>query len=128
MDRYRELFDSVRVSEKLKTEVRNMTNQTQNKKERRKIPALAILAAAFALGAFAIDTSIAYQGVLKNAAGTEAITGGKNITFALYTTATGGTPIWGRMVAVTLDDAGLFNVALSDAGGAALADGRRLYA
>ena len=49
MDRYRELFDSVRASETLKTEVRNMTNQTQNKKERRKIPAPAILAAALTL-------------------------------------------------------------------------------
>ena len=49
MDRYRELFDNVRASEKLKTEVRNMTNQTQNKKERRKIHAPAILAAALTL-------------------------------------------------------------------------------
>lgn len=49
MDRYRELFDNVRASETLKMEVRNMTNQTQNKKERRKIPAMAILAAALTL-------------------------------------------------------------------------------
>ena len=80
-----------------------------------------ILAAATALSALAVDTSIAYQGVLKNAAGTEAITGAKNITFALYTAATGGTPIWGRTVAVNLDDAGLFNVDLTDANGSALA-------
>lgn len=49
MDRYRELFDSVRASEKLKTEALNIMNQTQNKKEHRKISALAILAAALAL-------------------------------------------------------------------------------
>ena len=83
---------------------------------------LAAIFAAAALSAFAIDTSIAYQGVLKNASGTEAITGAKNITFALYTTATGSTrPIWGRTVAVLLDETGLFNVNLTDANGSALA-------
>ena len=51
----------------------------------------ALIAVAMALSALAVDTSIAYQGVLKNAAGTAAITGAKNITFALYTVATGGT-------------------------------------
>lgn len=80
-----------------------------------------ILAAAMALTALAVDTSIAYQGVLKNAAGTAAITGSKNITFALYTAATGGTAIWGRTVAVNLDEAGLFNVDLTDSNGSALA-------
>ena len=37
-DKYRELFDNVRASEKLKTEVRNMTKQTRNEGKRRKIP------------------------------------------------------------------------------------------
>ena len=81
----------------------------------------AVLAAAISVSAFAVETSIAYQGVLKNAQGTEAITGSKNITFALYTAATGGTPIWGRMVAAQLDDAGLFNVELTDGNGSNLA-------
>ena len=81
----------------------------------------AILATAMALSALAIDTSIAYQGVLKSADGTSAVTGAKNITFALYTEATGGTAIWGRTVAVNLDDAGLFNVDLTDANGSELA-------
>ena len=81
----------------------------------------ALIAVAMALSALAVDTSIAYQGVLKNAAGTAAITGAKNITFALYTTATGGTAIWGRTVAVNLDDSGLFNVDLTDSNGSALA-------
>ena len=81
----------------------------------------AVLAAAISVSAFAIETSIAYQGVLKNAQGTEAITGSKNITFALYDAATGGTPIWGRMVAAQLDDAGLFNVELTDGNGSILA-------
>ena len=81
----------------------------------------ALIAVAMALSAPAVDTSIAYQGVLKNAAGTAAITGAKNITFALYTVATGGTAIWGRTVAVNLDDSGLFNVDLTDSNGSALA-------
>lgn len=81
----------------------------------------ALIAVAMALSALAVDTSIAYQGVLKNAAGTAAITGAKNITFALYTVATGGTAIWGRTVAVNLDDSGLFNVDLTDSNGSALA-------
>ena len=80
-----------------------------------------ILAAAMALSALAVDTSIAYQGVLKSADGSSAITGAKNITFALYTAATGGTAIWGRTVAVNLDNDGLFNVDLTDDNGSALA-------
>ncbi|MBQ1429813.1 MAG: hypothetical protein IIZ06_09125, partial [Kiritimatiellae bacterium] len=59
---------------------------------------MVIIAVAASLSAFAVETSIAYQGVLRNAQGTEAITGSKNITFALYTQATGGTPVWGRTV------------------------------
>ena len=79
-----------------------------------------ILSAAVSLSALAIETSIAYQGVLRNAQGTEAITGSKNIAFALYTQATGGTPIWGRTVNAQLDSSGLFNVGLADGNGSVL--------
>jgi len=65
----------------------------------------------------AVETSLAYQGVLRNGAGTQAITGSRQIKFRLYTAATGGTPLWAREVNVNLDDAGLFNVELSDAVG-----------
>ena len=82
---------------------------------------IVILTAAVSLSALAVETSIAYQGVLRNAQGTEAITGAKNITFALYTQATGGTPIWGRTVNAQLDATGLFNVELADGNGSVLA-------
>ncbi len=81
---------------------------------------MAIIAVAASLSAFAVETSIAYQGVLRNAQGTEAITGSKNITFALYTQATGGTPVWGRTVNAQLDSSGLFNVELADGNGSVL--------
>ena len=81
---------------------------------------IVILSAAVSLSALAIETSIAYQGVLRNAQGTEAITGSKNITFALYTQATGGTPVWGRTVNAQLDSSGLFNIELADGNGSVL--------
>ena len=77
-------------------------------------------AAMMVVAAEAVETSLAYQGVLKNAAGTAAITGTKVITFRLYSEATGGTPLWARAVSVHLDDAGLFNVELSDATGSSV--------
>ena len=72
------------------------------------------LAAMLAFAASAVETSIAYQGVLKNAAGTEAITGSQKITFRLYTEATGGTALWESTKSVTLDANGLFSVELAD--------------
>jgi microcystin-dependent protein len=71
-----------------------------------------------AFAASAVNTSIAYQGVLKNATGTQAITGQRNITFRLYNVATGGNPLWERTMAVQLDEGGLFNVELIDDQGA----------
>ena len=75
-----------------------------------------ILAAAIAMSAAAIDTTIAYQGVLRDAQGNVLSTRAQTITFRLYSQASGGTPLWARAVAVNLDETGLFNVELSDVG------------
>ncbi len=84
-----------------------------------------LVAAVCALGALrtsAVPTSIAYQGILRDA-NTEAITGdlNKTIEFRLYKSASSDEQaLWGRSVAVLLDSTGLFNVALQDDIGAAL--------
>lgn len=83
---------------------------------------LAVLAMALAAAASAVETSIAYQGVLKDATGATPVTGMRNISFRLYDQATGGTPLWGRSVAVNLDAAGLFNVELTDGNGSQVAE------
>ena len=75
-----------------------------------------ILAAAIAMSAAAIDTTIAYQGVLRDAQGNVLSTRAQTIIFRLYSQASGGTPLWARAVAVNLDETGLFNVELSDVG------------
>ena len=75
-----------------------------------------ILTAAIALGAAAIETTIAYQGVLRDAQGGVLSARAQTITFRLYSQASGGTPLWARAVAVNLDETGLFNVELSDVG------------
>ena len=77
---------------------------------------LIILAAAIALSASAIETTIAYQGVLRDAQGHVLTVHAQTITFRLYSQASGGTPLWARAIAVNLDNNGLFNVELSDAG------------
>jgi microcystin-dependent protein len=75
-----------------------------------------ILAATIALSAAAIETTIAYQGVLRDAQGNVLSVHSQLITFRLYSQASGGTPLWARAVTVNLDSNGLFNVELSDAG------------
>ena len=75
-----------------------------------------ILAAALAMSAFAIETTIAYQGVLRDAQGNVLSARAQTITFRLYSQASGGTPLWARAIAVNLDETGLFNVELSDVG------------
>ena len=77
---------------------------------------LIILAAAIALSASAIETTIAYQGVLRDAQGNVLSVRSQLITFRLYSQASGGTPLWARAIAVNLDNNGLFNVELNDAG------------
>ena len=75
-----------------------------------------ILAAAIAMSAAAIETSIAYQGVLRDALGNVLTSKSQTITFRLYSQPSGGTALWGRTIAVNLDDTGLFNVELNDTG------------
>ena len=77
---------------------------------------LIILAAAIAMSAAAIETTIAYQGVLRDAQGNTLTVHSQLITFRLYSQASGGTPLWARAVTVNLDSTGLFNVELSDTG------------
>ena len=77
---------------------------------------IAILAMGIVLGASAIETSIAYQGVLRDALGNVLTAKSQTITFRLYSQPSGGTALWGRTIAVNLDDTGLFNVELSDSG------------
>jgi microcystin-dependent protein len=83
---------------------------------------LLVTAAALAIALAAANTSAApaefsYQGVLRNAEGE--VPANKNLTveFKLYTQAEGGSPVWGRAVAVLLDNNGLFNAELSDSAG-----------
>ena len=75
-----------------------------------------IIAAGLALCASAIETTLAYQGVLRDAQGNVLTERAQTITFRLYGQASGGTPLWARAIAVNLDESGLFNVELSDAG------------
>ncbi len=75
-----------------------------------------ILAAAIAMSASAIETTIAYQGVLRDAQGNVLTVRSQTITFRLYSQASGGTPLWARAIAVNLDNNGLFNVELNDTG------------
>lgn len=74
-----------------------------------------------AIGAQALETSFAYQGVLLDDKGAALSQKTQTIAFRLYTEATGGTALWGRQAAVLLDNAGLFNVELSDSTGSGLA-------
>ena len=65
----------------------------------------------------------AYQGVLRDAQGLALAQKSHTVEFRLYDQPAGGEALWGRAYPVTLDDAGLFNVALSDESGADLSDG-----
>ncbi len=72
------------------------------------------------------DSSVsgfAYQGVLRDAQGLALAQKSHTVEFRLYEQPVGGEALWGRSYPVLLDDAGLFNVALSDADGAVLSDG-----
>ncbi len=81
---------------------------------------VAMVCAAIGLAVQAATTSIAYQGVLKDAQGGKIETLQQTVEFRLYNVATGGTALWGRSVAVLLDENGLFNVSLEDDNGSAL--------
>ncbi|MDD2597681.1 MAG: hypothetical protein PHO37_00440 [Kiritimatiellae bacterium] len=72
--------------------------------------------------AFAVETSIAYQGVLRNEQGGVLETQTHTVEFRLYAQAAGGAALWGRSQSVQLDTNGLFNAELSDAKGSELQD------
>lgn len=72
---------------------------------------------AMAAGAAMAGVSFSYQGTLMNADGTAPVSGSKAITFRLYETPTGTDALWGRKVAVQLNESGLFNVELSATSG-----------
>ena len=72
---------------------------------------------AMAAGVAMAGVSFSYQGTLMNADGTAPVSGSKAITFRLYETPTGTDALWGRKVAVQLNESGLFNVELSATSG-----------
>lgn len=86
------------------------------------IRSLAALVCAFAAtAAVAMSTSIAYQGILRDAKGNVLEEKSQAVEFRLYTSASGDeAALWGRSVAILLDSNGLFNVALEDDNGSAL--------
>lgn len=69
------------------------------------------------------SAGFAYQGVLRDAQGLALAQKSHTVEFRLYDQPAGGEALWGRAYPVTLDDDGLFNVALSDESGAVLSDG-----
>lgn len=80
-------------------------------------------AAALALAsasAGAAPAAFSYQGVLQDTNGAALTPKNQTVEFRLYAQAEGGRAIWGRAVAVLLDDNGLFSAELSDAAGSAI--------
>jgi hypothetical protein len=63
----------------------------------------------------AVPRTISYQGILTNEAGQPVGDGDFNISFRLYTSETGGTPLWSETQSVTVHK-GVFNVILPSAG------------
>ncbi|NLB66194.1 MAG: hypothetical protein GX803_06980 [Lentisphaerae bacterium] len=79
----------------------------------------------WALSASAVPLAIPYQGVLSEVVDgvvTTMTAKSANLEVRLYSVATGGTALWGREVAVTLDN-GAFNMELSDSVGSPLGGG-----
>jgi microcystin-dependent protein len=81
-----------------------------------------VIAAALALcaapqRAAAADVSFAYQGVLRAEDGGALPERNQTVEFRLYDSPDGETALWGRTVAVLLDENGLFNAELSDSAG-----------
>lgn len=71
-----------------------------------------LLASVFAGGAIAaVPQVMNYQGILKNAGGAPVADGSHNVTFRLYNTEAGGSPIWEESRSVTTES-GLFTVLL----------------
>ena len=72
---------------------------------------------ALAQGAAAADVSFAYQGVLRAEDGGALPERNQTVEFRLYDSPDGESALWGRTVAVLLDENGLFNAELSDSAG-----------
>ena len=81
------------------------------------------LAGVLAAQAQTVPSSFNYQGVLRGGSGELLAAGTYNVSFRLYTTATGGSAVWGRTYAVLLDTNGLFNVELTDSSGSIVVTG-----
>ena len=79
--------------------------------------AAALLLGAAAPSAHAAPAAFAYQGVIREADGAVPANKNQTIQFRLYTQAEDGVPVWGRTIAVLLDNDGLFNTELSDSAG-----------
>jgi len=74
------------------------------------------LAASLALGCAVFAHAFSYQGALADTSG-KAMTGTKTIEFRLYADQTGGSALWGCTRNVLLDEKGMFNTEIADAGG-----------
>ena len=81
------------------------------------------LAGVLAAQAQIVPASFNYQGVLRGGSGELLAAGTYNVSFRLYTAATGGSAVWGRTYAVLLDTNGLFNVELTDSAGSIIVTG-----
>ena len=80
-----------------------------------------VFALMMAVTTTAMAVSISYQGQLRDGKGEKLTTVQPlRVSFRLYDQATGGTALWGRCYAVTLDEEGYFNVELNDAAGSDL--------
>lgn len=80
-----------------------------------------VFAVVMAVSTAAMAVSISYQGQLRGGKGEKlTVAQGLPVAFRLYDQATGGTALWGRRYAVTLDEEGYFNVELNDATGSDL--------
>jgi microcystin-dependent protein len=84
------------------------------------VTALLLAICAAAQMAAAAPAAFSYQGVLRDGQGAALATKNQTVQFRLYAQGEGGSPIWGRAVAVLLDDNGLFSTELSDAAGSAI--------
>ena len=84
------------------------------------VTALAFVICAAAQMANAAPVAFSYQGVLRDEQGAALPSKNQTVQFRLYAQAEGGSPVWGRAVAVLLDDNGLFSTELSDAAGSAI--------
>ncbi len=82
--------------------------------------ALVFAICAAAQMATAAPAAFSYQGVLRDEQGAPLASKNQTVQFRLYAQAEGGSPLWGRAVAVLLDDNGLFSTELSDAAGSAI--------